>query len=414
MSSIDTARLGTSRGAKSWQRDWILLPAIGILSIGVLSLAAEVAMQIWFREGKTRDLDCLVVNDASTGARGVPGCSVRAKIWETPPIEYRFNRQGYRANEDFGPKQPGVYRIVLVGPSSAMGYRVPVEKGYGALLSGELSRDGAGRVEVLNEALPYCGGCPKVIALRLNRILDFKPDLVLWVLDPWDVRHAPWILPPDEGPGPEASPARERDSAASSTAALTWNGLHGAAKWKQDLKETIDDRLAPAQVKLMIEHYLYQSAAIYAGAYLRSGEDAGYLKSEPAAVWKEDLRQTEESVARISGRLRQAGVSLAVAYVPERAQVAMAATGLWPPGYDPYRFDNDLRAMIARHGAAYIDLLPDFQQLPEADKYFFPVDNHPNIRGHAMLAAFLARHLTGGAVPALSGKQPEAEKLHPK
>ena len=50
--------------------------------------------------------NCLVVNDPSNGARGIPNCVIWEKIPEGKLTEYRFNGSGYRNNVDLRPKVP--------------------------------------------------------------------------------------------------------------------------------------------------------------------------------------------------------------------------------------------------------------------------------------------------------------------
>jgi hypothetical protein len=81
----------------------------------------------------------------------------------------------------------------------------------------------------------------------------------------------------------------------------------------------------------------------------------------------------------------------------------------WPAGYDPFRLDNELRSIVTRYGGIYIDILPEFRSIPNPEQYYFPVDGHPDSEGHAMIASFLAKELTGGAVPELrADMQPKA------
>jgi hypothetical protein len=87
--------------------------------------------------------------------------------------------------------------------------------------------------------------------------------------------------------------------------------------------------------------------------------------------------------------------------LPNRAQAAMISMGEWPAGYDPYKLDAELRSIVTSHGGIYIDILPDFRAIPNPEQHYLPVDSHPDAGGHAIIAAMLAKELTGGAVPAL-------------
>jgi hypothetical protein len=79
----------------------------------------------------------------------------------------------------------------------------------------------------------------------------------------------------------------------------------------------------------------------------------------------------------------------------------MISMGKWPSGADPFRLDEDLRSIVSGRGGIYVDILPDFRDVPSAEQYFYMVNGHPDEHGNALLAGMLARALTSGAVPAL-------------
>jgi len=136
---------------------------------------------------------------------------------------------------------------------------------------------------------------------------------------------------------------------------------------------------------------------------------AGFLRNQPTAAWQGALRRFEIDDEEIESQARAAGVPVAAVFVPNRAQAAMISMGEWPAGYDPYKLDNELRAIITSHGGTYIGILPDFRGLPNPEQYYFPVDAHPNSDGHAMIAGMLAKELTSGAIPELKAAvQPQA------
>jgi hypothetical protein len=152
----------------------------------------------------------------------------------------------------------------------------------------------------------------------------------------------------------------------------------------------------------MLCHYLYQSQSQYVKSYLVAGnESSGFLMAKPSAAWQSRLRQFDIYIADLEERARAAGVPLVVVMVPNRAQAAMISMGEWPAGYDPYKLDDELRSIITSHGGTYIDILPDFRDIPNPEQGYFPVDGHPNAGGHAIVSRLLAKELTSGVIPAL-------------
>jgi hypothetical protein len=137
-------------------------------------------------------------------------------------------------------------------------------------------------------------------------------------------------------------------------------------------------------------------------SYLRGGDEhSGFLKAEPSADWKNRLRQTDMDVANMQARASAAGIPFVTVLLPNRSQAAMISMGEWPAGYDPYKLEGELRSIVTSHGGIYIDILPDFRNIPNPERYYFPVDGHPDANGHAIIAGMLAKELARGAVPGL-------------
>jgi hypothetical protein len=124
---------------------------------------------------------------------------------------------------------------------------------------------------------------------------------------------------------------------------------------------------------------------------------------------RQALQDFDSYAGDMEARANAAGVPLVIVLLPYRAHAAMISMGEWPAGYDPYKLDQDMRTIVTRHGGTYIDILPDYRNVPDPEEGYFPVDRHPNAHGHAMIARMLAKELTSGAVPALKVvAQPQA------
>jgi hypothetical protein len=79
----------------------------------------------------------------------------------------------------------------------------------------------------------------------------------------------------------------------------------------------------------------------------------------------------------------------------------MISMGEWPKGYDPYKLDAELRSIVEGRSGIYIDILLSLHKIPSLEQYYFPVDGHLNVDGHAVLSKLLSERLTDGSVPAL-------------
>jgi lysophospholipase L1-like esterase len=118
-------------------------------------------------------------------------------------VTYHFssNSDGFRSRE-FGPKDPGVIRIVCIGDSSTFGWGVDDEYTYPRLLETQLSRPGGPGVEVFNLGIPgfttrHGLGVLRHYAVELEAdffVLSFGTNDPRWVL-----RSVDDVLSEDEG-----------------------------------------------------------------------------------------------------------------------------------------------------------------------------------------------------------------------
>jgi hypothetical protein len=375
------------------RRDWILLPALSLLTICLMFVSTELIARWIFPTLPTVGEDCMVFDDPSTGSRGIPNSECSEKLPDGELTEYSFNSCGHRAGMECGVKTPGAYRIVMLGSSIATGMRVPRDETFAALLPVELSQRTGRKVELYNEGMPWRP--PSVIALHFDEVLAAKPDMVLWVLSPrdiWNESHPQSLPVPDS-----------KASAPGSTAGLVLAAPYRvmvafAQRSVPDVVRNLWDR---KKTGFLLRHYLYESQSQYVKSYLMRDRDVEYLKVEPSEEWQTRLQQLDGITTELEAQARVADVPLVVLLVPERAQAAMISMGDWPTRFDPYKLDNELRSMIITHGGTYIDILPALRHILNPEKGYFSVDGHPNAQGHAMISRLLATELTSGAVPAL-------------
>jgi hypothetical protein len=377
------------------RRDWILLPMLGLLTICFIGASARLIARQAHLVDEGSMHPCLVFHDLSTGVRGIPGsvCWQKADE-ESKPVEYRFNSSGYRANEPFGPKPQGTYRIVMTGSSFVMGWDVPVDKTFAGLLPIELSKLTGRKIELYNEGMHT--GFPLRVALSFNDVLAVKPDLVVWILSATDIVEVSRLVP--ESVMPPTGGKGALTSARSGGLISTIKGAFTSQPPLDAVRHVWDESIS----SFVLRHFLYESQSLYVNSSLMPGNTGiDYLRLSPSAAWQGHLEQFDKYAADIESRARAAGIPLVVVYVPNRAQAAMISMGEWPAAYDPYKLDNDLRSIIVKRGGIYIDVLPGFRTIPNPEQYYFPVDGHPDADGHAIIADLLAKALTDGTIPAL-------------
>lgn len=283
----------------------------------------------------------------------------------------------------------------MAGSSVALGGTVARESTFAVLLPKALSQEAGRKVELYNAARGW-GFPPRFVVQNFNDVLSAEPDMILWILTPLDI---------------EDSMFDGEDPVAPKSATM---GISGFVK----LVSAIGRKWLESRTKSVLTHYLYEIEGKhqYVESYLRRGDsDSGFLKTQFSAAWQDRLNRFDSYAANIEGQARAAGIPLAVVYIPNRAQAAMISMGEPPAGYNPYELDDDLRTIIVSHGGIYIDILPDYRNIPNPDDNYFPIDGHPDADGHAMISQMLAKELTGGAIPALRAvAQPEAGVKGPR
>jgi hypothetical protein len=360
-------------------RDWLLQPLIFLLTIGLILVSAEAVARRSFSSWGSLATGCFV-GTPDTNGRVIPNSVCTEKYAEAAPTEYRFNSCGHRAGVECAPKPAGTYRIVLIGTSTAMGFNVPREKSFAALLPAALSRQTGRRIEVYNEGSLMM--TPVNLSGRFNELLAAQPDLILWVLMPLDIG------------GELQSMARHK----------TGKDAPAGNPVAQELLSFWNGHLT----SVMLQHLLYQSRSQYVKSFLARGDDAaGFLNAEYSPAWQGCVRRFTTAATQVEAQSQAAGVPLVVTLVPQRAQAAMISTGEWPASYNPFRLGDEVRSALGTHGAIYIDLLRDYRAIPNPERSYLPVDGHPDAPGHAVVSELLTRELTSGIVPDLTASQPQ-------
>jgi hypothetical protein len=391
------------------RRDWILLPLLSLLTIAFVVGSTELIARHLFPQ--TKKTIYALVHDSSVAMRGYPNVVCRgSNNHDIPATEYRLNSCGHRTSLGCGPKSMGVYRMVLVGSSVALGEGVPMEKTIAALLPKDISQQTGRKVELYNEGM--WSEVPHVIAQNFNVVQAASPDMILWVLTPHDITVTPLALDAENSPQVAGMGGAATGHQAGFLLRL-WRRVKESLSTKsvpdaigELWQHALDDYGTPPSV-ILLQHVLYKSQSQYVKSYLRRGDDdTGFLQAHLSPQWQSYLQAFDADAARVEAQAKTAGVPLVVVLVPNRAQAAMISMGEWPAGYDPYKLDDELRSIIVSHGGIYADILPGFRTIPNPEQYYFPVDGHPNAEGHAIIANLLAKALTNASVPALSATSP--------
>jgi hypothetical protein len=391
----------------SWRRrDWVLLPALSLLTISFMAVSAESLSRWFYPVTQVGFQNCFPTNDPTGNA----AANANSVCWEQTAesslkAEYRFNSRGHRAGTELNPKPPGTYRIVLIGSSFTQGLFVPREKTFAALLPGELSMETGRKIEVYNEATggKFRGGPfpTRNSVQHFDQILAAQPNLILWAITPDDIVNAEST---ENTGSPDAGTLKsDRLSATGSAKPRSfWNKIIASIA-KGTFSERLKSRWEETRTSLVLKHLLISSESQdeYIKSYLKNGENASFLKTEPDLRWQLQLRYFDAELAEIAELAKNSGVPLVAVFVPNRPLAAMLSKGSWPAGYDPFKLENEVRDSVVNHGGRFINILGDYRNTPGSERGYFPVDGHPDADGHAVISRFLAKELTSGAVPEL-------------
>jgi hypothetical protein len=403
---------------KSRRRDWVLLPAVGLLTICLMAVSAELLSRWFYPVIQVGFQNCFATNDP-TGDAAVKPNSV---CWEqtaegTLKAEYRFNSRGHRAGTELNPKPPGTYRVALIGSSFTQGLFIPREKTFAALLPKELSTETGRKVELYSEATggKFRGGPypTQNSAQHFGQVLAAQPDLILWVITPDDIVNA---ASKENVDSPDTGALQENPRSATGFAKPLsfWNKV-AASIANGTIGERLKSRWEGARTSIVVKHLLIASESQneYIKSYLRNGDNANFLKTEPDFKWQMQLRYFDAELAEIVRLAKNARVPLIAVFVPNRPQATMLSNGDWPAGYDPFKLEYEVRDSVVNHGGRFIDILGDYRRIPGPERFYFPVDGHLNADGHAIISRLLAQELTSGAVPELKASTPPGIATEP-
>jgi hypothetical protein len=402
MSASASIEPGTARRPRSRRLDWILIPAVCLLTLCVMAAVTELLARLFFPVTQIGFQNCFQKPDP-TGDKPVNPNSV---CWERiaesrVQAQYKYNSLGNRSDTELGPKQPGTYRIVLIGSSMTQGMFVPRENTFAALLPQELSEKTGKKIELYNEALggKFRGGTypTQDSPSHFNQVLAAQPDMILWVITPGDVVNAPFK---------EGADATDASPAANEPASPAPKNLFEKVK-SAISRGTVLDRLKyrweDTRTSIVLKHLLIgaESEGEYIDSYLKNEDYSSFLNTNPPDKWKGQLVYFDAELAALVKQAKAAGVPLVAVLVPNRPLAAIMARGEWPVGYDPYKLENHVREEIQSNGGTFVDILHDYHDIAAPERHYFPVDGHPDSEGHAIIASVMAKELTNGAVPAL-------------
>ena len=251
-------------------------------------------------------------------------------------VPFSTNSAGLRDREFPREKPPGVYRIVWLGDSTAVGWGVPLAGTAPKILERELNATGGGRFEVLNSGV---GNYNTVQEVEHYVTIDraFHPDLVILEYFINDAEPVP----------------RERTA-----------GLLGRSYLAAFAVSRFDAALRLAGLRPRWREY-------YASLY-RAGSPG--------------LEAAEDALGRLAELTAHDGTGLVVAILPELHQI----NGAYPFAGAQRKITDYLASRRIRT----VDLLGCLRgHGPETRLWITPADAHPNVKANTLIAEGILHQL---------------------
>ena len=374
------------------RRDWLWLPGLALVTAVTILVSAEAATRMYFPEQRAVLASCFVLNDPVHGVRGKPGCRFVEKGREAGTVDYQFDDRGYRNPADWSAKN--AFRIVMTGSSIALAEHVAQQASAAAILPRLVEQQTGRPVALYDEGMGF--GFAHNTDLRFEDALRVSPDLILWMITPYDISGATLVNPKMDVVG------WGRRSLMNKISSRLKNYFA-----EESVEQAASDFLGRTRMAFALRYFFYRSPSLYLKSYLSQVDsEQGFLRVDMSPAWMADMREVGRDAVEISRKARAAHIPLVIVYVPNHAQAEMVAMGEWPSGYDPYALDDKLRGMAQADGDTYLDILPEYRNVPVAEiqQDYLPVDGHPNAGGQALIARLIAGQLTRGAVPELKAK----------
>ncbi len=371
------------------RRDLILIPLIAVVTALLMFAVAEAVARRFFAERQEGNCGR---PDPILPYRYAPNCSFKNKAAEGPLVSYSFNECGYRTPETCGPRPTGHLRLVLLGASTAMGFKAPFEDSLAAQAGKLLTAACKRPVELQNFGVAGYKLIDQYV--RMNEALALKPDLIVRVLTPYELVTV-------TSPGV--------DGLARSARAPDQEGGCATAPSRQRAVARYRDPVPTAAPLSAAQYLLFQKRDPYIQLFLKHGDKADYLREPLPPAWVKRLSDVDVLVgghgqpcARARGAVRHRlhaaahpGCAQRSGGTAARNRPSVAGTGTAAACTCP-------RHCVCRRGRGLSRHPSSSEQL------FFPVDGHMTAEGHHVGGSAMARGLVAARAraPWVNAKAP--------
>lgn len=282
-------------------------------------------------------------------------------------IEYRTNAEGFRDRQYPRERRPGTCRIAVLGDSVAFGFGIGARETAPKFLEALLAEEfGPGHVEVMNCGI-YSYNAVQQVAHLAYRVLDFRPDVVLFLTTVTDATGTGIPPRPVEGEAWE----------------VAWIKRLGLTSGRFDPGELEVSAAQRRMLWLRRHSALADYVANRAYTWMRSRlmSESYLLDWQPGLPGREAVRGAYRRARDLGA---EHGFEMRVAMVPVLDELDDYPLG---PVHD------DVEALCAELGVAYLDLLPALAGLDARSLHAHAHDKHPNGEANRRMAELLAADL---------------------
>jgi hypothetical protein len=262
-----------------------------------------------------------------------------------------------------------------MGASLTLGLYILEDETFGARTEAIMNRTCTRAVEVQN-----MGGMVRFkdeykLAGEARRL---TPDVIVLAVGPYDL---------EEAAGAAQQPNRDSQTAVRRT----------ESTWRDLMLRTRESKLI-----LAVSHFMLLDTQVLYEIYKNTGGSREVLRSPQTPAGERMYAEFARSLNRFMTGLTGSGVPVIILIVPNRVSAAMVSNHSQLQGTDPWWFGRHISEIAVQQGALAVDATQEFANITHAEQLFYPVDNHPNGAGHAVIAKALVGRLTDGSIPQLT------------
>lgn len=274
---------------------------------------------------------------------------------------FRVNDKSFRG-KDYSPKNPGTYRILLLGDSYAFGFGVKENETFGAYLEQCLSHKTNNKVEVLNAGVPGYGTVDQLNFLKLCGE-EIKPDMIIvQFLSVNDFEE-------------NRDPAVERS-------VITNGYLTG----KSD-NEKEKTSFSLSEIMYWLKSNLHSAKFV--------SERLGYLAMKTGLMgnmesfWGEDFTEDDKKIARDAfhefvNYASHLNAEILLLYTVGQGQVISKEQGELPS-------ERFISEVAAAEEIKWINTLREMRKRSDRNDLYYPIDGHWTPRGHFAVAEMICK-----------------------